>query len=287
MMSKPRVVVGVDGSALAAAAVGAAAHIASNRGWDLHILHAFAPDLPMLGFGSVDDRSVVTEHGARLVAAAAARAHAAHPDLTVTTSCHNGYASQAIIAASRTSELVALGAMGHGMLSRASVGAVAMQVVTHAYSPVLVVGHENAAAPATGGRIVVGVDGSPESLRALRSAYREAGLRGASIEAVTAWQATGAEDPTLRAESSWSAFEDAFTRQVDSALTELRVEFPDVKVETTVVAKDPVLAVIEASQGAALVIVGSRGTGGFPGLHVGSTTLRLMGRTACPVLITR
>ena len=153
-MGERRVVVGVDGSPLSMAAVTRAAQVASARGLPLHVLHAFAPDLPMLGFGAVDDDSVVTTHTRRLLADATAHAHAVDPALRVTSGSRDGYASQALVDASRTAALVAVGAMGHGVLSRASVGAVAMQVVTHARCPVLVVGHETP--DRAGGRVVVG-----------------------------------------------------------------------------------------------------------------------------------
>ena len=104
---------------------------------------------------------------AALLADGVARAHAADPGLEVTTVSRDGYASQALVDASRTAALVVVGAMGHGVLSRASVGAVAMQVVTHARCPVLVVGHETTGPAGPDGRVVVGVDGSKPSLRAL------------------------------------------------------------------------------------------------------------------------
>ena len=143
-MRTPRVVVGVDGSPSSMAAVARAARVASNRGMDLLVLHAFAPDLPMLGFGEVSDPSSVTTHTDRLLADGVARAHAVDPRLEVTTASRDGYASQALVDASRSAALVVVGAMGHGVFSRTSVGAVAMQVITHARCPVLVVGHETA-----------------------------------------------------------------------------------------------------------------------------------------------
>ena len=68
--------------------------------------------------------------------------------------------------------------MGHGVFSRTSVGAVAMQVITHARCPVLVVGHETAGGSPASGRVVVGVDGSKPSLRALAVAFDEAARTG-------------------------------------------------------------------------------------------------------------
>ncbi len=215
-MSQPRVVVGVDGSPLAKAAVVQAAHFASTRGMTLHVLHAFAPDLPMLGFGALADRGVVTEHGRRLLDNAVARAHAAHPDLTVTRGLHDGYASQALIASSRTAALVVVGVAGFGLLSRTSLGAVAMQVLTHAHCPVLVVGHTGAGSPVPGSRVVVGVDGSEHSLGALRTAVREATVLGGTVDAVHAWQARGATDPTLASASSWDEYVAGVEQIVDT-----------------------------------------------------------------------
>ena len=115
-MSASRVVVGVDGSPLSMAAVSAAAQIASERGLPLHVLHAFAVDLPMLGFGELaKDSDVVSTHADRLVTQGVARAHAIDPSLTVTTAVRDGYASQALVDAARTAALVVVGAMGHGL----------------------------------------------------------------------------------------------------------------------------------------------------------------------------
>lgn len=286
-MPSSRVVVGVDGSPLSQAAVSRGAHFASDRGLSLHVLHAFAPDLPMLGFGALSDRSVILTHGQRLVGDAAARAHAIDPDLTVTTACRDGFASQALISASSTAALLVIGAMGDGVFSRSGAGAVAMQVITHAKCPVLVVQHTQDGSPAPGGRVVVGIDGSQQSLRALDVAYREAVVTEGSLDVVHAWQASGAEDPTLQSTSSWEDYEARLGGLIDAALAEHRAAGPEVKLEQAVVRDDPLRVLVDRSKGASLVVVGSRGSGGFPGLHVGSTALRLMGRSHAPILFTR
>jgi nucleotide-binding universal stress UspA family protein len=284
-MRTPRVVVGVDGSPSSMAAVARAARVASNRGMDLLVLHAFAPDLPMLGFGEVSDPSSVTTHTDRLLADGVARAHAVDPRLEVTTASRDGYASQALVDASRTAALVVLGATGHGMLSR--VGAVTMQVVTHARCPVLVVGHESPGSTGSGGRVVAGVDGSKASMRALGTAFDEAAITGASLDVVHAWEARSATDPTLAASSSWSDYEAKLHHDVEGALGPRRETHPDVKVDYEVVRAAPVKALVERSEGASMLVVGSRGSGGFEGLHVGSTALQLMGRSRAPILVTR
>jgi nucleotide-binding universal stress UspA family protein len=286
-MSVNRVVVGVDGSPNSKAAVAQASHFASSRDMTLQVLHAFAPDLPMLGFGALADRSVVTEHGQHLIDDAVARAHAMHPDLHVTQALQDGYASQALVAASRTAALVVVGATGHGILSQASVGPTAMQVVTHARCPVLVVGHETSGEPAAGGRIVAGVDGSDASMHAAQAAHREAAVVGGSLEVVHAWQARSAADPTLTHASSWDDYAARLEEGVETALADERRAHPDVKVEYAVVSGEPAKALAERTEGANLLVIGSRGSGGFPGLHVGSVALQLMGRSRCPILLTR
>lgn len=287
-MAHQRVVVGVDGSPLSMAAVTRAAQVASAHGYTLHVLHAFAPDLPMLGFAQLSDGSaVVSSHAQRLVADGVARAHAVDPDLTVTTGIRDGYASQALVDASRAAALVVIGAMGHGVLSRTSVGAVAMQVVTHAHCPVLVVGHETPGGSPAKGRVVAGVDGSKPSLRALSVAFDEAVRSGGSLDVLHAWEAHSASDPTLSTSSSWSTYESNLEQIVETAIGSRRAEHPGVEVTYEVVKSDPVLALVERSEGAAMLVVGSRGSGGFPGLHVGSTALRLVTRVHCPLLLTR
>lgn len=286
-MSVSRVVVGVDGSPNSKAAVAQASHFASSRGMTLYVLHAFAPDLPMLGFGALSDRDLVTAHGRGLIDDATARAHALHPDLTVTGGLLDGFASEALVAASRTAALVVVGATGHGIISQATVGPTAMQVVTHARCPVLVVGHETSGAPAPGGRVVAGVDGSKESLHAVQAAFREAAIIEGSLEVVHAWQARSAGDPTLTHSSSWEDYAEKCQTKVDAALADERRQHPDVKVSYDVVSEEPAKALTARSEGASLLVVGSRGSGGFPGLHVGSVALQLMGRSASPILFIR
>ena len=102
-----------------------------------------------------------------------------------------------------------------------------------------------------------------------------------------AWEAHSASDPTLSTSSSWSTYEANLEKIVESAIATRRAENPDVKVDYEVVRSEPVQALVDRTEGAAMLVVGSRGSGGFPGLHVGSTALRLISRCHCPLLMTR
>ena len=278
-----RVVVGVDGSAHGWAALAWAAEHASRRSLPVHIVHAFAPDIPMLGFGSTDQSSLVAE-GHRLLATARARAHAIDHTLTVTTSLPPGFASPALITASHDATMVVLGAIGHGLLSRATVGAVAQQVAAHATCPVVIVGHEGRS-ETPHHRVVVGVDGSGPSAAALHSAFDYAASQEAELVVVHAWEAKGPEDPTLQTDSSWPAYESDLEQKVGREIAASSTAHPAVKVSHEVVRSSPVAALIQAGDAADLVVVGARGTGGFPGLHLGSVSTQLLGRTACPLVV--
>ncbi|WP_353950380.1 universal stress protein [Knoellia sp. S7-12] len=278
-----RIVAGIDGSAHGWAALAWAAERASELKIPLHLVHAFAPDIPMLGFGTTDQSSILAE-GRRLLATATARAHATNPALTVTTSLPPGYASRALVGASHSATMVVLGAVGHGLLSRATIGAVAQQVAAHATCPVVIVGHEGRS-ERNHRRVVVGVDGSSSSNAALHTAFDYAATRESELVVVHAWEAKGIKDPTLETDSSWPAYESHLEQAVTREIASSSAEHPAVKVHHDVVRSSPVAALIQAADTADLVVVGARGTGGFAGLHLGSVSGRLLGRTDCPLVI--
>ncbi|KGN33393.1 hypothetical protein N802_13840 [Knoellia sinensis KCTC 19936] len=278
-----RLVVGVDGSAHGWAALAWAAERASADNVPLHIIHAFAPDIPMVGFGTTDQSSIL-EEGRRLLETATARAHAIDSTLRVTTSLPPGFASRSLVNASHDATMVVLGAVGHGLLSRATIGAVAQQVAAHATCPVVIVGHEGHT-EGSHRRVVVGVDGSPSSRAALHTAFDHAAATDSELVVVHAWEARGLEDPTLQTDSSWPAYESELERKVTQEIAASSASHPAVKVRHDVVRDSPIAALTQAADTADLVVVGARGTGGFPGLHLGSVSGRLLGRTACPLVV--
>lgn len=284
-LSDPAIIVGVDGSSPGAAAVTWAARRAALTRTRIHLVHAFAADLPMLGFGEVDDRDVITTYANNLLRDATARVHSLAPEVHVTTSLARGFAASALIASSHDAVAVVIGATGHGLLSRMSIGAVAMQVATHAASPVVLVG-DNQGAHSAGGRVVVGVDTSENSLRALDRAVREAVLTAVPLEVVHVWQASSPADPTLLGGSSWPRYEQQINEAVARTLATAgpHAELP---VSVQVARGNPATVLAERSEGASLVVVGARGAGGFSGLHVGSVALALLGHSRAPLALIR
>lgn len=132
-------------------------------------------------------------------------------------------------------------------------------------------------------RIVVGVDGSALSLVALRTARKLADLLQCHIQAVTVWSfpiALAVPVPT----TEWTPQAEAETELNETLQSAFGEEMPE-GLTKTVVAGQPVHVLIEASRGAEMLVVGSRGRGGFAGLLLGSVSSAAAAHAHCPVLI--
>lgn len=133
--------------------------------------------------------------------------------------------------------------------------------------------------------VVVGVDGSEASSRALAWAAQEACLRNAILRVVHAWNL-----PALSAAAYLppSAFEDApgeTQAALDTQIAEVLGPVPDVKWEREVLQGPAAQVILEAAEDAELVVVGSRGRGGFAGLLLGSVSNQVAHHAHCPVTI--
>jgi nucleotide-binding universal stress UspA family protein len=142
----------------------------------------------------------------------------------------------------------------------------------------------------TGPRIVAGVDGSPSSVSALRWAIRQAGLTGATVDAMIAWRY-----PVSAGGYGWApigmgtAFD--FKEDAEKVLAEAIGTASDpgsgVTVRTLVVEGNSAQALLEASDGADLLVVGSRGHGGFTEALLGSVSQHCVHHAHCPVVVIR
>ncbi|MFJ6381181.1 universal stress protein [Kitasatospora sp. NPDC092039] len=139
-------------------------------------------------------------------------------------------------------------------------------------------------------RIVVGVDGSESSGRALRWAVRQAELTGSALVAVIAW-----EYPTYHGARGWfppagtdeAALESRARQEVARAVERAVGEDPPVEVRTEARYGTPAGALVEASRGAELLVVGSRGLGGFAGMLLGSVAQHCTRHATVPVVVVR
>jgi nucleotide-binding universal stress UspA family protein len=135
-------------------------------------------------------------------------------------------------------------------------------------------------------RIVVGVDGSESSRQALRWAARQAQLTGSRLEVVITWElptSFGWVPPYPSDFNPAGDAERAAEEEVGAALS----SYPDVGVQTTVVEGHPAPTLVQASVGAELLVVGSRGHGEFAGMMIGSVSQHCVATAHCPVLVWR
>ena len=130
-------------------------------------------------------------------------------------------------------------------------------------------------------RIVVGVDGSVPSKHALRWAYQVAAATGAVVEAIAVWPSAIAYRWAL---PEWSPDRDT-ARVLQTAVLETPKPSPDVVVEQIVREGNPAHVLIERSATATMLVVGSRGRGGFTSLLLGSVSSAVAEHARCPVLV--
>jgi len=137
------------------------------------------------------------------------------------------------------------------------------------------------------GKIVVGVDGSGGSREALRWAFAEATLRSDPLEVVIVWQyPITASLPTFGAMNTPDDFETEARTTLLSILADegITAESP-VPVSTLVAEGNPARALLDAADAAELLVVGSRGHGGFAGVLVGSISQQCVHHAKCPVVV--
>jgi len=286
-MGSNEIVVGVDGSEVSLAATRWAAREAGLRGVPLRIVLAFEYAWPRADFvGTPPGEQEAREHADQLLAAAVAEARAAAPDVDITSQAIRGKPAATLIDTAALSDLLVLGSRGHGGFVNLLLGSISQQVATHANAPVAVIRGDN---DHTGGPVVVGVDGSESTAHTLEIAFQEAAARGATLTAIKAyelpvvWSGYGIGPQTFDV----AEIEAAEHKFLDDAVAPWRDKYPSVHVETLVARGTAAETLIGVSKTAELVVVGTRGHGGFAGLLLGSVGQQLLHYAHSPVLIVR
>lgn len=136
------------------------------------------------------------------------------------------------------------------------------------------------------GRIVVGIDGSPSSLDALSWAARQADLTASTLEIVMTWEWPSSYGWAAPVPSDFDPEEDV-RKALDSAVEGVRAEHPGIAIDPRVVSGHPAPILVEASKGADLLVIGSRGHGEFVGMLIGSVSEYCATNAHCPVLVHR
>ncbi|QGN49285.1 universal stress protein [Micromonospora sp. WMMC415] len=272
-MNRP-VVVGVDGSPSSLVAAEHAARAALLRSCPLHLVHGY---LHPLGYGIPLNPYELgvpapNEEAGKMLEQTAADLAGRWPGLEVAVRQVAGGPGATLVEESRRAELVVVGSRGHGGFAGLLLGSVGTQVAAHAHCPVLVV--RPAEEPITvDGPVLVGVDGSEAAELAVGYAAEEAARRGAEL-VVAHVDRPDEEGPAQTGDL------------VETAAAAARGSHPGLTVTVRLLLADkPEPALIEASSGAALVVVGTRGRGGFAGMLLGSVSQSLVQHAHCPVLV--
>jgi len=268
------VVLGFDGSAPSESAARWAAVAADSRGAALRIVYASRD--------RSDDGQEILEQGRRLV-------QRIRSELPVFTEIGLDSPAAALIRASAEASLVAVGNRGHGGFHDLLVGSTSLHTAMHAHSPVAVIRPTRLPEAGVGeaGHIVVGVDGPEQSHRALEFAFAEARRSRLPITAVHVWEAP--IPISAPGGMPWVADFETIRENAEKLLHQViapwRERYPDVEVSAKTV-EGPVPAVlVQESMGAQMIVVGTRGAGGFAGLLLGSASQALVHHAGCPVVV--
>lgn len=280
-------VVGVDGSEASRIALRWAADEAARRNHPMAIITAYEwwwPGARMAVGGEYAE--AIRQQAESVVEESVDQARQLAPGLDVRGHAVHGQPGRVLVEASAGAGLVVVGSRGRGGFASMILGSVSHQVATHATAPVVVVrGRLDAAGP-----ILVGVDGSPSADHALGTALELARAYRSGLVAVRTYTPTSS--------LPWAAGAPAYAEDPDErdrvehellaeSVTPWRDKYPEVTVETVVHQGHPAETLAGLSHRASLVVVGTRGHGGFSGLRLGSVGVGLLHHADCPVLVDR
>lgn len=284
------IVVGVDGSPASNTAVSWAAREAVMRQQPLTLIHVINPGIsPWAQVPLLDEYAVWQQNeGHRILADALKIARDTaidSPQISIETELTVSATVPALVKLSGESKLIAVGNEGRGALARGLLGSVSSSLVRRAHCPVAVIRDEEPHMPHPAqAPVLVGIDGSPASELAIAIAFDEASRRGVNLVAVHAWSDREIlELPGL----DWSAVKAEEERLLAESLAGWHERYPDVTVHRLLVCDRPARVLVETSETAQLVVLGSHGRGGFAGMLLGSVSNAVVQSVRMPVIVAR
>lgn len=288
------IVIGYDGSPGSRVALDWAVEVARRQGAPLKVLHAveivpvpaspaFSPTLPTSTFEEAPQ--AVLHEGVR-------RATQWLGDGQVSATTVMGGAAANLVEASEGSAMVVTGCRGRGRLVAGVLGSVSYAVTAHAHCPAVIVRGDQPVMPDREHKVVAGVDDSESSHQALALAAEIAASAGAPLQIVCvaamlvpeawAWAETS---------SAGTGHADALRAQAEATVKRagerVRDAHPGLTVKTDVLLGHPGHVLAQLGHEAGLVVVGSRGRGGFTGLLLGSVSHTVIHEAGCPVMVVR
>jgi nucleotide-binding universal stress UspA family protein len=196
--------------------------------------------------------------------------------------------SATLVERSKSAEMVVVGSRGQSAWRRALLGSVSTALVHHARCPVAVI-HEDLTPrqQRTHRPVLVGIDGSPASELALAIAFDEASWRGTTLLALHAFNDADLSHIPRMERWSEQTVQAAANETLAERLAGWKERYPDVTVRRLVVWDQPARQLVESSQSAQLVVVGSRGRGGFTEMLLGSVGSAVVHAAGVPVIVAR
>ena len=293
LSAHPGIVVGVDGSPASKVAVQWAARDAELRKVPLTLVHVVratagtwteTPLLPEWMRGQRERGRQVIDDALKIVDESCqcgpAQVHCEMPSAN---------AVPALVDLSKNADLVVVGRHGTGTLRGRHMGSVTSGLVYHAHCPVAVI-HDEAPpnADVAQSPVLVGIDGSPESELATAIAFDEASRRKVGLVALHAWSDVSVFDSVFALPGPrWPELKSIEDEALAERLAGWGERYPDVSVRRVVVREEPALPLVDQSQWAQLVVVGSHGRGGFAGMLLGSISAAVVMLARVPVIVAR
>ena len=284
------IVVGVDGSPASSAAVCWAARDAAMRNVPLTLVHAYNtyvptfPQIPLptgVALYQEEDGRQILEHAVKI----AEEAVKGDPKIAMTRALKCSPPVPTLVDLSEEAEMIVVGSNGRGAVGRVLLGSVSSGVVRHAKCPVAVIRDEDPLMPhPLQAPVLVGIDGSPASELATAIAFDEASRRGVELKALHAWSdAQVLELPGF----DWQLVQEEAERSLGESLAGWQERYPDVTVHRLLVSDRPARQLIQESESAQLVVVGSHGRGGIARTLLGSVSNAVLHSVRMPVIVAR
>lgn len=300
------IVVGVDGSEHGQCALVWAAREAERRKLPLHVVTAYS--VPIFaasgldgGYATVDD-SVIREGAEEIVRQALAKV-SGYP-IEVDGSVENGDASGVLLELSASAKLLVFGTRGRGGFVGRLLGSVSSALPAHSKCPTVTVPlycgdrlgeptedkHVKAERAKSGPRaienvVAVGVDGSEQARVAVLEAAEAAERMGAKLRVICAVPEYSGSLAWVPAPLDREALFKDIKVQLDAGLAWIQSHFPHLTIETQLLDGAPVDVMVEASRNVELVVLGTRGRGGFTGMLLGSTSDGVLHHAKGPVMV--
>jgi nucleotide-binding universal stress UspA family protein len=293
--SRRGILVGVDGSAAALAAVRWAARDAALRDVPLTLVHVVNAPVPgwsqvpaLAGFRQWQEKRA--REFIKSAIKVAEESTGERGPLQLDSKVFYSATVPTLVGLSKEVEMVVVGYQGHGgVLVRNFLGSVSSGLVYHAHCPVAVI-HDDEPLVTNVARapVLVGIDGSPASEAATAIAFEEASRRGVGVIALHAWTDLRVSDfkevfPNVNWDAELSHEEETLAER----LAGWQERYPDVGIRRKIEIGEPARPLIEASEWAQLLVVGSHGRGGFAGMLLGSVGAAVVNRARIPVIVAR